>query len=844
MKQLFRRLASLLLVFAMVMSLALTAAAADISTNAAEDTSSAVAEQETGFDIPEAQELTDQEEEGSSEDKSSEDASSDDAAPADGDEQSEDAAPAESAEEAAEESGEAPEGQEEADASVAETEGDESEAVEPQSSEPMGWSIVKDSNNVSHFVFRYVPARSSNANAVLTAAANTEENTDETDEANIDPLVASSTAHIRAADGLFALPEQKEVVLDSKKYTFSAGVYEFDEDGLLIEKCDVAETKSKKVTLVRSVKDQEADEEQLVEEVTEKRMVVSKKGDKLPAVTKDNVTTISPLSTLLAKKYQNLYYYEGEKYTGFMRLKEGGELYTVNNGKETLHNGCLKPNASYSTYIVNFQPGTFDRLWYYQGKPWTGYFRSDDATDPEALYIIDKGKAAKYNGQMKKTDDPLFNAYLVNYKPNTTFDKLWYVAGHKYTGFFLGRNGKLYTIKNGKETLYTGEMKKITFGGTTYDKYVVKYTATKYTDAKLTGLYYEKGLLLTGASTVTMSNGKKPAGLYLYVNGKRQTLKNGWYKLPRPANEFYKPFVYYYVKSNKAITGNHRLKAIGNRGGKYKDSSTYRFTFRSNGTLVTNLFQYQPSLMKSGKFKIYADHTNYTCTILAYNSSTKKYDIPCKSFVVAMSKSKDPLADDGTKYGNYPLASGRGSWYRYLSKKGTYCWYSSSVHIWGSGSMFHSANYYDFKASTSEAKRHHLMIAHIYNQLGTNVTAHCVRAQTINIKLITTMYKASSKFVDHGRSCSKNIRVYLTKSNKNKNLPFGQMTLTNNNDLNGYVIQRANIGYGKDHVADPTDTYCKGEPIYIAKSKVTSKSKCTKIKMISSSNYSCNYGPA
>ena len=54
MKQLFRRLTSLLLVCAMVMSLALTAAAADISTNAAEDTSSAVAEQETGFDIPEA----------------------------------------------------------------------------------------------------------------------------------------------------------------------------------------------------------------------------------------------------------------------------------------------------------------------------------------------------------------------------------------------------------------------------------------------------------------------------------------------------------------------------------------------------------------------------------------------------------------------------------------------------------------------------------------------------------------------------------------------------------------------------------------------------------------------
>jgi hypothetical protein len=333
----------------------------------------------------------------------------------------------------------------------------------------------------------------------------------------------------------------------------------------------------------------------------------------------------------------------------------------------------------------------------------------------------------------------------------------------------------------------------------------------------------------------------------MYKKGVPQKMKDGWYRAPRAKEDFYKPYVYYYFKNNKALTGeNKKLRAISNSKDKYKDKHYYYYTFRDNGTLVTNLVAYKPAILKSGKFRIYCDHTTYTGTILMRNSKTKKYDIPVKSFVVAMSRKKSASSPEGTQYGNYALASGHSTWYHYKSPRfGTWCWYSSSVHIWGSGSMFHSSNYKDFKKSANQKTRRHKMAAHIYNQIGSAVTQHCVRAFTVNIRLITQMYTSSAKFKNHGHRCSKNVRVYLSRSNTKDHMPFGQMTMKNNCDLNGYILQNADgYDYGKDCAFDPTDKYCINEPIYICEKKTSKKADCTTVKMTKHYQFQLTYEKA
>jgi hypothetical protein len=147
-----------------------------------------------------------------------------------------------------------------------------------------------------------------------------------------------------------------------------------------------------------------------------------------------------------------------------------------------------------------------------------------------------------------------------------------------------------------------------------------------------------------------------------------------------------------------------KLKAIQN--GKYKDSHYYYYTFDKVGHLVTNLVEYYNGKSKDGgyklfknkQFRIFCDHTNYTGTILMYNPKDKSnnggWNIPIKSFVISMSKSKTNGASDGTNYGNYTIASGSNGFYKFKSPKtGNISYFSSSRHIWGSGSMFHGAAY-------------------------------------------------------------------------------------------------------------------------------------------------------
>lgn len=811
MKHLLRRLTALLMVMAMVMSFAVTAAAAEEGST---EVSSAASEQEADPNI-QAEDLDDID---TSED-ASEDASEDESKGADESEDadastSEDETQTDPADEdgadvsvpAAESSAPAEESQEEQADSEEEAEAEEeteADELSAQQAGGMGWSVSGGSFTLSY-----------SDNGTQTAAK----------------------------DGFFAVPTEEKVSLGGTTYTFTEGVYEFDADGHLVETTTetVKATVTKKVSVLR--KDSTAEKLTLnLKDAADRQMTVN-----AASVTKTasaGVTTVKPVATLVVGSKDGKFFFEGAPYTGFYResadallqgMKDGKVLSDMSNG----YNGQFTPTGKMATnkgltdYVVGtqLQEGNWaDNLWYYEGEPYTGYFKADDANNPAITYYIQDGKGGTLRGQMKET--AYFSTYIENYVVKK-INNLWYVDGVLFTGWYQNPKSKIvYLLKDGDFVThkgyptvkdYTGLMAKVTLDGTTYNAYAEN--GKKMT--RLTGLYYQRGLPLTGVPTVKQNNDNlMPKDLYLYKNGKKQNIKDGWYKAARDAKEFWKPNVYYYFKSNKAVVGDLiRLKAI--QEGKYKDSHSYYYYFDNNrnstryGQLVTNLLRYKPGILKSGKFRIHADHTTYTGTILMRNSKTGKYDIPVKSFVVAMSLSKSATASTGTKYGNYPLARASMHWYEYQSPRtGSWCWYSSKIHIWGSGSMFHSSNYKHFKKSTPAKTRHYKMIAHIYNQIGTACTQHCVRAQTINVRLINELYKASPKFNNHNAKCTRNVRVYLSKSTTNNFMPFGRMTMTNNFDLNGYILQNANAyKQGKDCAFDPTDHECKGATIYITKS--------------------------
>ncbi|MCD8050706.1 MAG: hypothetical protein LUE89_03385 [Clostridiales bacterium] len=301
-----------------------------------------------------------------------------------------------------------------------------------------------------------------------------------------------------------------------------------------------------------------------------------------------------------------------------------------------------------------------------------------------------------------------------------TFNSRYYYEGELYSGLFrFEEGGKLYIITDGVGKTFTGTMR------TSYGTYICDYTLVNEYD----GLYYKSGKAFTGLRATNLS---------YYTKGKVDTSVSGWKTISSKE---------YYFTSGVAATGTKRIKRNG---------YTYTYTFRSDGTLVTNLFEYNSSYKKK-KLHIVLARGSHTGTILAYNSSTGKYDIPVKSFVVSMSR-----ASSNTKPGTYKLST-RKRWWKY--KAGL--WYQYATYVSGSGSWTHSEQY--SKASVKALKYSS------YNGLGTNQSKQCIRMQVVNCKLI----------YDLGKSNGSNTRVVITRGTGY--LPFGKMTLSDNYDATGKI---------------------------------------------------------
>lgn len=356
---------------------------------------------------------------------------------------------------------------------------------------------------------------------------------------------------------------------------------------------------------------------------------------------------------------------------------------------------------------------------------------------------------------------------------------LWCVEGVLYSGFWRcsdqsGYDTRLYWVKSGVAALYLGKMDA---ASATKLGITAQYYCNGVKQSKLDGKVYSGGNLYSGYYFKAQA-GNPDYGYY--SKGVLKTSVNGWYYWNTKTNKWSgnrakvaadgTVLQVYYFEKGYALRNKNNIgrKSLGGSG-------YYYYTFKSDGQLVTNLFAYKTSY-RSAKLRVVVSRKNHTTTIFAYNSKTKNYDIPCKSFPVAT-----PTKSSRYPTGTYKLGK-KGGWMNDQMATGkplSKCyWFKYPSRISGSGILFHTSAY--------KKKADNAMLAHVYNKIGQNCTAGCIRVQVVNAKLLSNLAKSNKK-------------VQVVLGNSSSNNAFDTMTLSYNFDYTGKVKQPAN-----DLATDPT----------------------------------------
>ena len=381
---------------------------------------------------------------------------------------------------------------------------------------------------------------------------------------------------------------------------------------------------------------------------------------------------------------KNLYYYSD----GFFQTSVSkGKLYNKTNKGYTLFEGKLyfasadtlskKKTSPYAAPFTgrwtNSKDGVKRR--YEKGALYNGFGLGTQAT-PCLYYYVDglyqrtKDKHGKviYNGEKSREE---MEAFLGD-------GKVW--------------NKKLYVAT------------KSTLEGTKTQPYAVPLTGYRMVNNKM--YKYTKGtpVLFTGIYNGTEANLKEYKGYY-FKKGVKQKLPDGWKTVGKKR---------YYIKNGKYLTGWHYIKYNG---------ATYRYFFDKTGAQVQDLFSYNRAYMKS-KMLVQINRYTHTTDVLLYNSATKKYDIPAKSFVTSTPKEAAHF-----KVGSYKLDYRRRWWSFFDPTSQSYGYYQYAIRIKGTpAALLHSSRYY--------AKRNNALKVGNYNRLGTNQSYYCIRVQCGNSKLL------------------------------------------------------------------------------------------------------------
>lgn len=207
----------------------------------------------------------------------------------------------------------------------------------------------------------------------------------------------------------------------------------------------------------------------------------------------------------------------------------------------------------------------------------------------------------------------------------------------------------------------------------------------------------------------------------------------------------FKVYVYYYTNWGKKIKLTQQSytltkKNLGKQGWYYEkyDGKKYKFYYINNEkqTDLTKILN-----LKKGTGKYYIEINRAACvtTVFMYNTETKKYDIPVKTFTVCVGRDTSTVAGAGalnlkssfTPIGNYSICS-NGTAVKYAVKPmhepdGSTVYARWTTHIVG--------NVY-FHSIAVGSNSHYALSAYKYNLLGNPASAGCIRMAVADAKWI------------------------------------------------------------------------------------------------------------
>lgn len=438
-----------------------------------------------------------------------------------------------------------------------------------------------------------------------------------------------------------------------------------------------------------------------------------------------------------AEKNKSLYrrYDDGQPRKGF-GLGSDNKLYYYSDGfyQTSASLKQLKKNDGYHQYSEDGKDtklyyATTDSLEKYNAPVFTG--RWTDSNNVKRRYE----KGVPYNGFGLGTGSTPNLYYYVDGLYQKTTDKTGAVI---YDGVkskdeleaYLG-DGKVWT--NGKRYVAS----ESTLVGTKTQPYAKALTGYRMVSGKMYKYTKGTGVLFTGFYTGTEANLQQYQGKY-FSKGVQTTIPNGWYTTGGKR---------YYIKNGKPVTGWNYIKYNG---------VTYYYYFNKDGSLVTDLFTHFGSSYKSKKMRVQINRSTHTADILLYNSKTKAYDIPAKSFVAST-----PVLAKDFKSGTYSLSYTRRWWSFKNPETGKTSYFQYGIRIAGTpAALIHSSSY--------SAKKENKLNVGNYNKLGTNQSYYCIRFQCGNSKLVyDCVKKQGSKKVQ--------CRFYSSSSKKG---PYGQIKLS------------------------------------------------------------------
>ena len=214
-------------------------------------------------------------------------------------------------------------------------------------------------------------------------------------------------------------------------------------------------------------------------------------------------------------------YVEGKIYSGYYTDYDN-KMYSVKKGTCTLKTGIVKAETNYYSYSAKKILKLSKKTLYVKGKVYSGYYMGSS----KKMYSVKKGTCTLKTGMV--------NAGVKYYsctakKTLKLSKKTLYVKGKVYSGYYMSRSKKMYSVKKGTCTLKTGMVNAgVKYYSCTAKKTLKLSKKTLYVKGKVYSGYYmsrSKKMYSVKKGTCTLKTGMVNAGVKYYSYPAKKTLK-------------------------------------------------------------------------------------------------------------------------------------------------------------------------------------------------------------------------------------------------------------------------------------------------------------------------------